>query len=85
VVWLVEANVLEKDAFSIFMAEVMSHSKNQSHTGKVYKHLRGACCLHHRALMQIASTPEMLVNFSFYQTTWCNIPEDSHLHSVMTT
>jgi hypothetical protein len=30
-------------------------------------------------MMEAASTPEMLVNF--YQTTWCNIPEDSHLHT----
>jgi hypothetical protein len=28
-------------------------------------------------MMEAASTSETLVNF--YQTTWCNIPEDSHL------
>jgi hypothetical protein len=28
--------------------------------------------------MQKASTSEMMVNF--YQTTWCNNIEDSHLH-----
>jgi hypothetical protein len=30
-------------------------------------------------MMDAASTSEMLVNF--YQTTWCNIPEDSLLHT----
>jgi hypothetical protein len=30
-------------------------------------------------MMEAASTCEMSVNF--YQTTWCNIPEDSHLHT----
>jgi hypothetical protein len=30
-------------------------------------------------MMEAASTSETLVNF--YQTTWCNIPEDSHLHA----
>jgi hypothetical protein len=29
-------------------------------------------------MMEAASISETLVNF--YQTTWCNIPEDSHLH-----
>jgi hypothetical protein len=29
-------------------------------------------------IMGAASTSEMLVNF--YQTTWHNIPEDSHFH-----
>jgi hypothetical protein len=28
-------------------------------------------------MMEAASTSEMSVNF--YQTTWCNIPEDIHL------
>jgi hypothetical protein len=31
-------------------------------------------------LMEAASTSEMLVNF--YQTTQCNIPEDSHLQKI---
>jgi hypothetical protein len=30
-------------------------------------------------MMETASTPEMYVNF--YETTWCNNPEDSHLHT----
>jgi hypothetical protein len=30
-------------------------------------------------MMEAASTSETLVNF--YQTTWRNIPEDSHLHT----
>jgi hypothetical protein len=30
-------------------------------------------------LMEVASTSEMSVNF--YHTTWCNNPEDSHLHT----
>jgi hypothetical protein len=30
-------------------------------------------------MMEAAITSEMLVNF--YQTTWCNSPEDSHLHT----
>jgi hypothetical protein len=29
---------------------------------------------------EAASTPEMPVNL--YQTTWCNNPEDSHLHII---
>jgi hypothetical protein len=33
------------------------------------------CSLH----MDAAGTFETLVNF--YQTTWCNNPEDSHLHT----
>jgi hypothetical protein len=31
------------------------------------------------AMMKAVSTSETLVNF--YQIAWCNIPEDSHLHS----
>jgi hypothetical protein len=30
-------------------------------------------------MMEAASTTEMTVNF--YDTTWCNNPEDSHLHN----
>jgi hypothetical protein len=30
-------------------------------------------------MMEALSTSEMSVNF--YQTKWCNIPEDSHHHS----
>jgi hypothetical protein len=30
-------------------------------------------------MMEAASTSEMSVNI--YQTTWCNMPEDSHLHA----
>jgi hypothetical protein len=44
---------------------------------EVYWHFRGACCLHHQGDVEAASTSEMSVNF--YQTTWCNNPEDSHL------
>jgi hypothetical protein len=29
-------------------------------------------------MMEAASTSETMVNF--YQTTWCNNPEDNHLH-----
>jgi hypothetical protein len=50
---------------------------------EVYQHFRGACCLHNQGdvalMMEAASTPETSVNF--YQTIWCNIPEDSHLHT----
>jgi hypothetical protein len=54
---------------------------------EVYEHFRGACCLHHQgdddlltALMtRASSTSEMSVNY--YQTTWHNIPEDSHLQT----
>jgi hypothetical protein len=31
-------------------------------------------------MMEAASTSEMSV--SFHQTTWCNIPEDSHLQNL---
>jgi hypothetical protein len=31
-------------------------------------------------MMETVSSSETLVNF--YQTTWCNIPEDSHLHCI---
>jgi hypothetical protein len=33
-----------------------------------------------RAMMEAAGTSEVLVNF--YQTAWCNNPEDSHLHII---
>jgi hypothetical protein len=29
-------------------------------------------------MMEAVSTSEMLINI--YQTTWCNIPEDSHFY-----
>jgi hypothetical protein len=29
--------------------------------------------------MEVVSTSETLLNF--YQTTWCNIPEDNHFHT----
>jgi hypothetical protein len=32
-------------------------------------------------MMEAVSTSEMVV--SFYQTIWCNIPEDSHLQETM--
>jgi hypothetical protein len=35
---------------------------------EVYRRLRGACCLHNQGN-------------SFYKTTQCNDPEDSHLHT----
>jgi hypothetical protein len=49
---------------------------------EVYQRIRGPCCLlHHQGnlMMEAASTSEMLV--SFYHTTWCYNPEDSHLLS----
>jgi hypothetical protein len=53
---------------------------------EVYRRFRGACCLHHQGdeslvalMMEAASTSETSVNF--YQTTRCNTPEDSHLHT----
>jgi hypothetical protein len=40
---------------------------------------RGAYCLHHQNLMiEEVCTSETSVNF--YETTWRNITEDSHLH-----
>jgi hypothetical protein len=36
---------------------------------EVYRHFIGACCVHHQG-----TSP-----WYFYQTTWCNSPEDSHL------
>jgi hypothetical protein len=51
-----------------------------------YQRFRGACCLHHQGndggalLIEAATTSEMLVNL--YQTTWLNIPEDSHLRII---
>jgi hypothetical protein len=33
---------------------------------------------HHTVMAKAASTSEMSLNF--YQTTWHNIPEDSHVH-----
>jgi hypothetical protein len=44
---------------------------------EVYKHFRGACCLVIVLMMEALSTFGILVNF--YQTTWCNNPEDGHL------
>jgi hypothetical protein len=42
------------------------------------KYQRVYCCLHHLPdEMEAENTSETLVNF--YQTTRCNIPEDSHL------
>jgi hypothetical protein len=50
---------------------------------EVYRRFRGAYCLHHECsialMMEAASTSEMSVNF--YQTTRCNKPEESHLHT----
>jgi hypothetical protein len=47
---------------------------------EIYWCFRGACCLHLIALMmEVASTSDTSVNF--YQTTRCNISEDSHLHT----
>jgi hypothetical protein len=46
---------------------------------EVYQCFRGASCFHLQLMMEAASTSETLVNF--YQTTWCNNPEDSHLHN----
>jgi hypothetical protein len=43
---------------------------------------RGANYLNHQGnamMMKAVSTSEMSVNF--YQITWCNIPDDSHLHT----
>jgi hypothetical protein len=44
---------------------------------EVYQRFGGACNLA-ALMMEAASTSGTLVNF--YQTTWCNNPEDSHLH-----
>jgi hypothetical protein len=52
------------------------------HLGEVYLHFRGACCLHQQDDDddgEVVSTSETPVNF--YQTTWCNNPEDSLLHT----
>jgi hypothetical protein len=47
---------------------------------EVHRRFRGVCCLHQGTLMmEAASTSE--TSESFYQTTWRNIPEDSHLHT----
>jgi hypothetical protein len=47
---------------------------------EVYRRFRGACRLHHHGLIMVsANTSETSVNF--YQTTWPNIPEDSHLYN----
>jgi hypothetical protein len=45
---------------------------------EVYECLRGAYCVHHQG-DEATSTTEKLVKF--YQTAWCRIPEDSHLHA----
>jgi hypothetical protein len=46
---------------------------------EVYQCFRGVCCCAIIALMlEISGTSETSVNF--YQTTWCNTPEDSHPH-----
>jgi hypothetical protein len=48
---------------------------------EVYRCFRGACCLHHpliALMMEAANTSETLI--SFYQTTWRNNREDSHLY-----
>jgi hypothetical protein len=37
---------------------------------EIDQHFGGACFLHHKDDESV----------SFYQTTWCNIPEDGHLH-----
>jgi hypothetical protein len=49
---------------------------------EVYQCFRGACCLTHRGAltMEAASASETSVNF--YQTTWHNIPEASHLQNI---
>jgi hypothetical protein len=46
---------------------------------EVYRRFRGACCLHHQGtlMMEAANTCETSANF--FQTTWRNNPEDSHL------
>jgi hypothetical protein len=40
---------------------------------------RGAYCFNIRT-MKVVCTSETSVNI--YETTWCNIPEDSHLHKL---
>jgi hypothetical protein len=44
---------------------------------------RGAYCLHDQDdeswMTEVVSTSEMSANF--YETIWCYIPEDSHLHT----
>jgi hypothetical protein len=55
---------------------------------EVCRHFRSACCLHHQGdneklivplMMEAASSTERMENF--YQTTQCNIPEDSYRHT----
>jgi hypothetical protein len=51
---------------------------------EVYQCFRGACCLHHQGdefamMIEATSTSETSVNF--YQTTWPNNPENSHLRT----
>jgi hypothetical protein len=49
---------------------------------QVYRHFRGASCLPHQGtalMMEAASISETSVKL--YQTTQCNTPEDSHLHT----
>jgi hypothetical protein len=44
---------------------------------EVYRRFSGTCCLHDVLMMKAASTSETPLNF--YQTTWRNNPEDSHI------
>jgi hypothetical protein len=50
---------------------------------EIYRRFRDTYCLHHQALtalmMDAESTSESSVRF--YQTTWRNVPEDSHLYT----
>jgi hypothetical protein len=47
---------------------------------EVYWCFRWSYSLHHQGnMLEAVSTSEMLVNF--YKATWCNIPEDSRLHT----
>jgi hypothetical protein len=49
---------------------------------EIDQHLRCAYCLHHKIIalmMETVNTSETSVNF--YETTRCNIAEDSHLHT----
>jgi hypothetical protein len=46
---------------------------------EIGRRFRGAYCFHHHGLLMAISTSETSVNF--YETTRCNIPEDSHIHT----